>query len=174
MKVTDKQMHYYRKVSLICVLCVGIRAFCQTPHINAVSGVPTEVLYHFFFQQVMFLQDQAGKLQAQGKDGSRLGNLIQKQAGLTSQQASTLVAIASDWRTGEAAIHAQIRQVAATGARLSASPQWQALEDQSRQSLLSHLSQLQTALGPGASYVLDLYVRRTSNVSGPGVTPASY
>jgi hypothetical protein len=111
-------------------------------------------------------------MQAQGKDGSQLSAMIQQQAGLTSQQASALVSIASDWRTNDAAIRAQIGTIAATGARVATSPQLQALEAQSQQLVLGHLSQLQTALGPGAFYVLDLYVRRTSNISGPGVTPA--
>jgi hypothetical protein len=119
----------------------------------------------------MWLQDQADKMLSQGKDDSQVRNMIQRQAGLTSQQASALVATASDWRAKEAANHAQIRAIAVTGARLSTSPEWQALEAQSHQLILDHLSQLQTALGPGVFYVLDLYVRRTEHVSGPGITP---
>jgi len=165
-------MRYSKLAPLVCVLCFGVRAFCQVVSVNSITGVPNDVLYRFFFFRVMWLQDQAGKAQAQGGDGSRVGNLIQKQTGLTSQQASALVAVASDWRTNDAAIHAQIVAIAATGARVATAPQLQALEAQGKQLVLGHLSQLQIALGPGAFYVLDLYVRRTSNISGPGVTRA--
>jgi len=165
-------MRYSRLAPVVCVLCFGIRAFCQTAQVNSITGVPNDVLYHFFFNRVMWLQDQAGKMQSQGVDGSQLSAMIQRQAGLTSQQASALAAIASDWRTNDTANRAQIRAIAATGVRVSASPQLQALEARSQQLVLDHLNQLQTALGPGAFYVLDLYVRRTSNIKGPGVTPA--
>ncbi|MGA3095108.1 MAG: hypothetical protein ABSF25_01535 [Bryobacteraceae bacterium] len=163
--------HSTVSVSSVCVLCLGLRAFCQIPQVNSITGVPDYVLYHFFFNRVMWLQDQADKKQSQGKDGDLPRNLIQQQAGLTNQQASALVAIASDWRVNEAAIRAQVGVIAAAGARLPASPQLQALQAQSHQLVLDHLGQLQTALGPGAFYVLDLYVRRTVNISGPGITP---
>ena len=50
------------------------------------------------------------------------------------------------------------------------SPPFQALRSQSEQLLLDHLSQLQTAYGPGNFNQLDLFVKRTGNISGPGVT----
>jgi hypothetical protein len=162
-------MRYNKSIALIGVLCFGLRALCQ---VNSVTGAPDYVLYDFFFTRVMWLQDQASKAQSQGKDGSQFSTMIQQQAGLTTQQASTLVAIASDWRTNNAAILGQIQSLAATGARGATSPQLQALHAQRQQLVLGHLSQLQTALGPGPFYLLDLFVRRTTIMSGPGVTPA--
>jgi hypothetical protein len=164
-------MPYSKSLTSMFVLFFGFLAFCQTTQVNSVTGVPDYILYTFFFNRVMWLQDQAGKVQSQGQDPSQFSTQIEKQAGLTSQQASALVAIASDWRTKNAALLAQIRAAAATGAKLATSPQLQALQSQRHQLVLDHLTQLQTGLGPGAFYVLDLYVRRTTNVSGPGVTP---
>lgn len=165
-------MRYSRSFSLACLFCLGLRAFCQGPQVNSVTGAPNYVLYDFFFFRVMWLQDQADKVKAQGKDDSQVRHTIQHQAGLTGLQESTLNAIASDWRTNNASILSQIQTIAATGARGPTSPQLQALHSQRQQLVLDHLSQLQTAYGPGSFYMLDLFVRRTTSMSGPGVTPA--
>jgi hypothetical protein len=151
-----------------------IPAVCQVApgpppsNVNSVTGVPTYVLYRFFFFKVMYLQDLADKQKAKGQDDSFYRHWLQRQAGLTTQQETQLNAIASDWRTNDAAILGQIQQMAAAGG--AASPQFQTLRNQSEQLLLDHLSQLQTGFGPGSFYQLDLYVKRTSNISGPGVT----
>jgi hypothetical protein len=131
-------------------------------------------LYDFFFTRVMWLQDQADKIKGQGNDDSQIRHLIQRQAGLTSQQESTMNTIAADWRTNNASILSQMRALAASGAHASTSPALQALITQRQQLVLDHLGQFQTAYGPGAFYVLDLFVRRTVQVTGPGVTPAGY
>lgn len=147
-------------------------ALCQS-QVNSVSGVPTYILYHFFFNRVVFLQNEADKLKAQGLNDSDFRHLIQQQAGLTGQQESMLDAIASDWRTNNSALLAEISALAAAGQSGPTSPQLQALHSQLRQIVLDHLAQLQTGFGPGSFYLLDLYVKRTSSISGPGVTPAS-
>jgi hypothetical protein len=157
-----------RVIAVVLLAVLGIPAVCQTPPVNSVSGVPTYVLYNFFFFRVMFLQDQADKLAASGQNDSSIRHLIQRQAGLTAQQESQLNSIASDWRSNDAVILKQIQTIAASAG--PSSPQFQALRSQRQQLLLGHLSQLQTAYGPGSFYLLDLYVKRTSNISGPGVT----
>jgi hypothetical protein len=118
----------------------------------------------------MWLQDQAGKAQSQGKDGSGLLHLIKNQAGLTNQEEATLNAVASDWRTGDASIQSQVQTAAAARTPGNPSPSLQSLASQRRQLVLDHLTQLQAALGPGPSYLLDLFVRRTVIISGPGIT----
>jgi hypothetical protein len=140
----------------------------HVPPVNSVTGVPTYVLYNFFFFRVMGLQDQADRVKAKGQDDSAVRHLLQKQAGLTTQQEAQLNSIASDWGTKDASVLGQIQTMAASGG--SASPQFQALRSQRQQLLLDHLSQLQTTYGPGSFYLLDLYVKRNSNISGPGVT----
>ena len=161
-----------RVVPAVLLIALSFPAFCRTSGVNSVTGVPNDVLYHFFFNRVMWLQDQADKMLAQGKGDGAFRDLIRQQAGLTSQQESALNAIAADWRTNDAAILRQIQALAATGARGPTSPQLQALHSQRQQLVLSHLSQLQTAFGAVSFYLLDLFVHRTVKVTGPGVTPA--
>jgi hypothetical protein len=159
---------FSRLIAILCLLLCCSSAPCQS-NVNSVTGVPTHVLYHFFFNRVVFLQNQADALRAQGMDDGQLRHLIQQQAGLTSQQESLLNALALDWQTNNNALLAQIRALAAASQKESASPRLQALHAQLRQIVLDHLSQLQTGLGGGNFYLLDLYVKWTSKISGPGV-----
>jgi hypothetical protein len=156
-------------IAFLIAFLVGRVALCQG-NVNSVSGVPTYVLYHFFFNRVVFLQNQADHLKAQGLDDSQIRHLIQQQAGLTSQQESLLNAIALDWRANNGSLLAQIRTLVAAGQKGPSSPQLQALHALVRQTVLTHVGQLQAGLGGGSFYLLDLYVKRTSNISGPGVT----
>lgn len=146
-------------------------AICQE-QVNSVSGVPTDVLYHFFFTRVMFLQDQADKVKAQGLDDSTLRHLVLREANLTTQQESALNAIASDWRAQNALLLKSITVLASAGQRGATSPQLQALHAASSHLVLDHLNQLQVAFGAGNFCLLDLYVKRTTKVWGHGIAPS--
>ena len=82
-----------RVVPAVLLIALSFPAFCRTSGVNSVTGVPNDVLYHFFFNRVMWLQDQADKMLAQGKGDGAFRDLIRQQAGLTSQQESALNAI---------------------------------------------------------------------------------
>jgi hypothetical protein len=156
--------------AVVLLLASGVSALSQAPQVNSVTGVPNYVLYDFFFFRVAWLQDKANHLKGIGLDDGSMRHMIAQQAGLTSAQEIALDGIALDWRTQNAGLLSQIQGLAASGARSSTSPQLQNLRAQRRQLVLDHLTQLQTTFGPGAFYSLDLFVRRTVVVKGPGVT----
>ena len=87
-----------RVVPAVLLIALSFPAFCRTSGVNSVTGVPNDVLYHFFFNRVMWLQDQADKMLAQGKGDGAFRDLIRQQAGLTSQQESALNAISGKFR----------------------------------------------------------------------------
>jgi hypothetical protein len=159
-----------RTLITLVLLLSGLSPVAVLAQVNSVTGVPTDVLYRFFFFRVMWLQDKADSLKAQGMNDSHLRHLLAQQAGLTTQQESQLIAIASDWRTADVTLRSQIQTLASSGAAALNSPQLKTLHLQQQQLVITHLAQVQAAFGPGAFYLLDLFVHRNINVRGPGVS----
>jgi hypothetical protein len=141
---------------------LAVPAFCQSTQVNAVTGVPDDVLYRVFFLRVLWYDGQAGGL---GPPAMRL--VIQQRTGLTSQQAASLTSIAKDWKSTDSGLRSSLYSLVAAGTS-AASPQAQSLAGQAQRNLLDHLAQLQTAFGPASFYLLDLFVRRTTNITVPG------
>ena len=156
------------KVTSILLLPVlAVSVFCQGTQINAVAGVPGDVVCRFFFQKVLWLDGQAG-----GQGPVAMRSVVQQQAALTSHEAATLTSAAKDWKSKDIEINRSLSNLAAQGATAD-SPQVQSLSAQAKQNVLDHVNQLQTSFGPGRFYLLDLYVRRSMNITGPGVTPST-
>lgn len=154
-----KLMHTL-KLATLAALAAAVTPLPAQTGGQATSVDPQIVLYHFFFIRAAFLQDQAAKAVASGKDGSGLGQLIQRQAGLTAQEGASVTVIAGDWKSKDTAILSVARPLAGPAAAANAA-QLQQLTAQRLQNIADHLNQLQSALGQARFAVLDYYVHST-------------
>ena len=151
---------------------LSLPAYCQSPPASKLTNVPDFVLYDHFLFRVVWLENQANSLKAQGKDDTFMRSWMQTKAGLSDQETASLKAIATDCRATPSAIVSAVRSLAAAGANFATSQQVQSLASQRRQTVLDHMGQLQTALGPARFAVLDAYVRQTVKIPiGPAAPP---
>jgi hypothetical protein len=120
------------------LIVLSLPAYCQSPPANTLTNVPDFVLYDHFLFRVVWLENQANSLKAQGKDDTFMRSWMQTKAGLTSQETASLKAIAADCRNTTSAIVGSIQTLAAAGTSLAASPQAQSLVSQQRQAVLDH------------------------------------
>ena len=141
------------------LIVLSLPAYCQSPPANTLTNVPDFVLYDHFLFRVVWLENQANSLKAQGKDDRFMRSWMQTKAGLSDQEIASLKAIAADCRNTTSAIVGSIQTLAAAGTSLAASPQAQSLVSQQRQAVLDHIGRLRTAFGPVRFGVLDAYVR---------------
>jgi len=165
-------------MDLLClrVLVLALLAAIVPPVLSQTTSQPSPIdpeilLYHAFLFRVAWFQDQADELATEGKVDSFMRSTVQREASLTAQEAVYLNTIARDWRNKDLAILTAMR--ARPGARAGgSSPQLKDLAGQRLQNVVSHVSQLQSALGPARFPVLDYYVHTTVAVKpGPGHAP---
>jgi hypothetical protein len=98
-------------------------------------------------------------------------SLVQMQAGLTDQEGAALKAIAADWRASDSGIVSTSQALVKAGAAANA-VQLQALAAQRQQLVTTHISQLQSALGPARFQILDSFVRALPALKGATAAPA--
>ena len=139
---------------------LSLPAYCQSPPANQSSTVPDYVLYDRFLYRVLWFQSQANNLKAKGKDDTFMRSWIRVHAGFTTQEESSLEAIAADCEAQTSAALSAAKALAASGVNPSTSPQIQSLLGQRQQAVLSHMSQLQTAFGPARYVVLEAFARQ--------------
>jgi hypothetical protein len=153
----------------------SLPANCQSPPATNLTTVPDSVLYDHFMFRVTWLESQANNLKAEGKNDSSLRSWIQRNAGLTSRETANLKAISADYQTKTSAIVGAVQALATAGTNLASSQQAQSLLSQRQQTVLDHISQLQTAFGPARYAVLDSFVRQTVKIQvGPAAPLASF
>jgi hypothetical protein len=167
---------------LVTVLLAGLSlpALCQPPQTTqtaqttqAARPLPDYALYGAFLYRVKWLSDLADKYAARGKAASAgyFRSMVRTQTGLTAQEDAALKAIAADWRAGDSGILNTAQGLVKAGAAANAA-QLRALAVQRQQWVTSHISQLQSALGPAHFQILDGFVRATSTVkSGTAAAP---
>jgi len=149
---------------------LSLPAYCQSPPASSPATPPARVFYDQFMFRVNWLQTQANNLKAQGKDDSFMRSYMQRSAGLTTQQAASLNAIAADCQAQTQALVGQIKALAGTAMTSAISQQVQSLLSQRQQAVIDHMSQLQTAFGAAQYAALDSFVHATVNFGG-GSTP---
>jgi hypothetical protein len=159
---------------------LGLPALCQQPQTSqaaqttqAATPLPDYAVYGAFLYRVKWLSDLADRYAARGKAASAdyFRSLVRTQAGLTAQEGAALSAIAADWRAGDSGILNTAQGLAKAGAAANAA-QLQALAVQRQQLVTSHISQLQSALGPARFQILDSFVRTTPTATSGAAAPA--
>ncbi|MEI9971566.1 MAG: hypothetical protein WDO73_05610 [Ignavibacteriota bacterium] len=122
--------------------------------------------------RVTWFEAQANTLKATGKDDTFMRSWMKVNASLTAQEESSLKAIATDCEASTTATKSAIQSLAAAGSSSAAIQQIQALINQRKQAVLSHMSQLQTSFGAARYAALDAFARRiVTYKSGPPVPP---
>ena len=71
-------------------------AYCQSLPTTTPKTIADYILYDRFLYRVMWFEGQANHLKAQGKDDSFMRSWVKVHAGLSPQEMSSLMAIASD------------------------------------------------------------------------------
>jgi hypothetical protein len=118
---------------------------CQAPTPGSEEGNRL-MAYESFFFRVAFMEDQASRLRAQGKQ-TQLGSSIRSAYSLTAEQYSQLAAIAVDWKAKWTAINDKAGPLLAQGLRRSSSRSLNDLMEERVRMTMSHADQLQSALG---------------------------
>jgi hypothetical protein len=153
---------FLRLVVVVILAIVTFPADCQS-RVTRNTAIPDYVVYNSFFFRVNWLNDLADKLASQGKDAVSARTFLSRQAGLTPQESDALKAVALDWRSIHLSLLTSARVLTKTGVS-AGDARLQSLADESQQTDLDHISQLQSALGPTRFKQLDVFVRATSAV----------
>ena len=159
-------VHVFSRVAAIALLAgLWAPAFGQSLNPTQYTDVQLQ-MYDAFFFRVTWLEEQANKLAAQGKDPGFARSIIQKEAGLTAQEATALKAIAADWKAQKAPIAAAANAMMAAGASAGTSAPLLALRNQRDQMVAAHIDQTRAAFGTSRFPALDSYVKTAPAVSG--------
>ena len=172
---------FYRTLAAVLLASMASGALCQTPasqpaqsgQLKQITPVPDYVLWDAFFFRVNWLNDLADKLDAKGQNGSQPRSEIAQRAHLSSQQQQALNGIAVDYRTVSQAMSAQVAALRKSAPGSSAQ-QISDLQNQMKQMVLDHVSQLQAAFADNVRFeAFKGYVRGTESVKvyGPAQIP---
>jgi hypothetical protein len=122
----------------------------------------------------MWFQDIANNLKAQGKDDTFMRSWVRMNAGLTVQEESVLEAIAADCEANTSAAMSAAQALAPTAANPGVAQQIQSLQAQRQQTVLSHMSQLQSAFGPARYALLDAFARQIVKFGASAPVPVGF
>jgi len=162
----------HRLLGAVLVAGVVLPVFCQQATVQPLPAVPDWLIYREFLYRVTWLDALADRFAAQGQDDSGPRGLIARQARLTPQQAASLITIAKAWRAQNDAALAAGQSLVKAGLQTVQAAQLQSLHDQLQQAPLDYIAQVQTAFGPAAFKLLDVYIRSNSTVRlGSGQAP---
>lgn len=124
-------------------------------------------LWSAFLTNTAWLQSQEARIEAAG-GRSNFATQLQKDTGLTAREAAAVNSIAADWQAKDAANAAQVKALAANGARRSAgSPELTALAYQRQQNIADHIDQIKAALGSFRFTLVNSYVHRGKTRQAP-------
>ena len=129
---------------------VVLPGLCQQPRVTQIHEIPGYVLYHSFFCRVSFLEDIAGDTRSRGADDSEVRSRIQRQAGLTPEEAASLKRIVRDWKGRNAALQSAAKSGIKT------------VPEEHRRMMTELLADLKASLSPKRFAQLDTFVRATS------------
>jgi len=137
----------------------------QQPHTKA---VPDHVLYSIFFRQIANLDQAANKMDSEGKNGNELRTHVQRAAGLQESEGVILKQVAADCNKALRDNEAQAREIITRmhaqypkGAYLKLAPPAELVQlDEDRKQIVNeHITQLRTALDEPSFARLDGYMR---------------
>jgi hypothetical protein len=153
---------------------LSLPAYCQSPPAMQTTAVPDYVLYDRFLYRVTWFETQANNLKAQGKSDAFMRSWMRLHAGLTTQEETTLKAVAADCEAQTSATMSAARALVAAGANPSTSSQVQALLSQRQQTVQGHMGQLQSAYGALRYAMLDAFARKIVQFGAGPAVPAVF
>jgi len=139
---------------------IALPAPCQQPRVTEIKDIPDYVLYDSFFFRVSWLEELADNTRSRGEDDSSVRSTIQRQAGLTLDEAASLKRIVRDWKARTSAL-----KTAAQSGGVKSVP------EEHRQIMTELIGELKAALPAKTFAQLDAFVHASSTAKMIHVTP---